>query len=128
MRWIGWPDATVCTSRPAVTARVEEASALMSALRKAPPAVLAGVDVEVADLALRRGQDRTDALIFTGSADGVALRVAVRPSGTEPKVKGYIEIRVAPTEELATARACAIEVQQRVEAELLHLFSQRGPN
>ena len=49
---------------------------------------------------LRRGQQRTDGLVFTG--DG--LRVVVRPSGTEPKLKSYIEIRRPRTDDLAAAR------------------------
>ena len=56
----------------------------MARLRATPPHKIAGVEVGVLDLA-----GRTDALIFTGPG----LRVAIRPSGTEPKVKGYIEIR-----------------------------------
>ena len=35
----------------------------------------------------------TDALIFTGGDADTTVRVAVRPSGTEPKVKAYIEVR-----------------------------------
>ena len=36
---------------------------------------------------------RTDALIFTGGDTDTTARVVVRPSGTEPKVKFYIEVR-----------------------------------
>ena len=55
----------------------------MAALRADPPAALAGIPVSVDDLQERRGPQRTDALVFGG--DGV--RVVVRPSGTEPKLK-----------------------------------------
>ncbi len=115
----------------AVSARVEDAAAVMSRLRAAPPEQLAGIDVDVTDLAQRQGQDGTDALIFTGARDGVALRVAVRPSGTEPKVKSYLEIRLTPSADLAAARTRAAHVQQRVQAEataLLQAPVQRGPN
>ena len=43
---------------------------------------------------------RTDALIYTGES----VRVAVRPSGTEPKVKAYLEIRLPPRDDVAAAR------------------------
>ncbi len=65
-----------------------EAAALMCRLRATPPATIAGFDVTAADLL-----PSTDALIFTGGAAGTTARVVVRPSGTEPKVKFYIEIR-----------------------------------
>ncbi|HVK20637.1 MAG TPA: phospho-sugar mutase [Actinokineospora sp.] len=58
-------------------------SALMSGLRVDPPAELAGVPVTSEDLL-----PKADVLRFTG--DGV--RVIVRPSGTEPKIKAYLEI------------------------------------
>lgn len=87
----------------AVSRRVENTEEAMAALRADPPAALAGVAVTIDDLAQRRGQQRTDALVFAG--DGV--RVVVRPSGTEPKLKSYIEIRRAPTADLDAARAAA---------------------
>lgn len=87
----------------AVSRRVQDAGQAMAALRADPPATLAGIAVQMEDLDRRTGQQRTDALVFTG--DGI--RVVVRPSGTEPKLKSYIEVRCAPTADLATARAHA---------------------
>ncbi len=82
-----------------------EAAALMRRLRAAPPAQLAGFDVTTTDLI-----PRTDALIFAGGDSDTTARVVVRPSGTEPKVKFYIEVRSndrdrasALCDELATA-------------------------
>lgn len=100
----------------AVSRRVENAGEAMAALRADPPAALAGIAVTIDDLAQRRGQQRTDALVFAG--DGV--RVVVRPSGTEPKLKSYIEVRRAPTDDLGAARAAA--EQQR--ADLVAAVSQ----
>lgn len=85
----------------AVSRRVDDAATAMTRLRADPPQEFAGIAVEVEDLNLRRGQQRTDGLVFTG--DG--LRVVVRPSGTEPKLKSYIEIRRPRTDDLRAARA-----------------------
>ncbi len=87
----------------AVTRRVgspEDAAALMTRLRAEPVTRIAGFDVTMADLA-----PRTDALIFAGGDDVASVRVVVRPSGTEPKLKCYIEIRCAGDVESARARA-----------------------
>ena len=101
----------------AVSARVD-AAAVMARLRATPPHKIAGVEVGVLDLA-----GRTDALIFTGPG----LRVAIRPSGTEPKVKGYIEIRRRPTDDLTGARDDAQRLMHTVETATAELL-QRGPN
>ena len=46
---------------------------------------------------------RTDAVILEGGDAETAVRVAVRPSGTEPKVKSYIEVRRAASTAIWTA-------------------------
>ena len=91
----------------AVSRPVQDAAAAMTRLRNAPPARLAGVDIAVEDLLEHRGPLRTDALIFTGADPTAAVRVVVRPSGTEPKLKSYTEVRCPPTADLAAARAHA---------------------
>ncbi len=77
----------------------------MQRLREHPPVLLAGSPVmQVVDLAAGSDADR-DGLPPT---DGIRLltqddtRVIVRPSGTEPKVKCYLEV-VVPVEEHASA-------------------------
>ncbi|MCW2577043.1 MAG: putative phosphomannomutase [Modestobacter sp.] len=60
-------------------------SGAMARLRARPPARLLGRDVEVTDLA--ESEPPVDAVRLLG--DGV--RVIVRPSGTEPKLKAYLE-------------------------------------
>lgn len=60
-----------------------ELGVLMERLRAAPPAALAGVRVAVEDLL-----PRADVLRLTGEG----VRLVVRPSGTEPKVKAYLQI------------------------------------
>ena len=107
----------------AVTRRVDspqQAAAIMTRLRHHPPASLGGFDLTVTDL-----HPRTDALVFTGGDDSTTLRVVVRPSGTEPKLKCYLEIRCDG--ELNTARARAAELQNAA-AEAVRDWGQRGPN
>ena len=83
-----------------VSARFSDLSrigATMTTLREAPPAHLAGSPVvEVVDLSAGTDDDRgglppTDGMRLL-TADGT--RVVVRPSGTEPKVKAYLEVIV----------------------------------
>ncbi|MGQ0838368.1 phospho-sugar mutase [Actinokineospora sp.] len=73
---------------------------LMASLRAEPPAELAGVAVTMADL--RPG---ADVLRFTGDR----VRVVVRPSGTEPKIKSYLQVvaPVAGPDDLESARGQA---------------------
>jgi phosphomannomutase len=76
----------------------------MAALRAAPPAVLAGRPVQVQDLLADPQQpDNTLAL------HGAGFRVMMRPSGTEPKLKTYLEViePVPGPDALAAARQAA---------------------
>ncbi|MFZ1176918.1 MAG: phospho-sugar mutase [Mycobacterium sp.] len=73
-----------------------EAAELMQRLRADPPSRLAGFTAHISDT--------TDALIFTGGDDEASARVVVRPSGTEPKLKCYVEIRCAVAGDLRAAR------------------------
>jgi phosphomannomutase len=78
--------------------------AAVDRLAAAPPVVLAGVPVtEVEDLRLGRRLPPTDGVALRG--DGV--RLIVRPSGTEPKLKCYAEavVPVTARTDLAAARA-----------------------
>ncbi len=111
----------------AVTTHIDDAAGVMALLRGDPPTRIGGIAVEVADLLHERGQGRTDALICTGGDEQISLRLALRPSGTEPKIKCYIEIRVAPTEYLDDARARAATALRAVESDATALL-QRGPN
>lgn len=85
-----------------------EIPATMQRLRATPPASLGGLAVErIDDLSL--GSDTlppTDGLRFA-LADGA--RVIVRPSGTEPKVKCYLEVVIAvdPEDGVDAARIAA---------------------
>ncbi len=94
-------------------ARVEEVAPVMQRLRERPPSSIAGVAVERFDdlAAGEGGLPPTDGLRWYLS-DG--SRVIVRPSGTEPKLKVYLESVEKPvpadgTDGLAEARAVAAE-------------------
>ena len=101
----------------AVSRRVadaDEAEAVMARLRATPPDRLAGFEVKVTDLLLERGQRHTDALVFFGGDDDDWVRMVVRPSGTEPKLKSYIEVRCANVGDLEATRAKARGVQDEL--------------
>lgn len=116
----------------AVSARVEDAAEVMRGLRADPPASLGGAAVTTDDLSTRAGADRTDAVIYHGDTpDGVTVRVAVRPSGTEPKIKCYLEVRVGchddPEGELEGARARARDVVAVLEDQARQLLTKGNP-
>jgi len=103
----------------AVSRRVDdadEAEAVMARLRATPPDRLAGFEVTVTDLLQDRGLRRTDALVFSGGDDQNWVRMVVRPSGTEPKIKSYIEVRCAAIGDLKATRASARAVQDDLAA------------
>ena len=91
-------------------------TAAMARLRAGPPRTLAEEAVTVTDLA--QGGDGLP------PTDGVTLRTAgatvvVRPSGTEPKLKAYLEARVPPsaTADLSADRRRAAAILQRLRQE-----------
>ena len=92
-------------------ADTDDAHGVMARLRAMPPDQLAGFEVSVTDLLQERGLRRTDALVFFGGDAMNWIRLVVRPSGTEPKLKSYIEVRRAVVGDLATTRDSAREVQ-----------------
>ena len=100
--------AGAAVSRP--VADSDEAADMMQRLRVAPPSRLAGLAVTTTDLLQRSGLHRTDALVFGGADADTWARVVVRPSGTEPKLKCYIEAGCAVTADLRDAqqRAAAL--------------------
>ncbi len=91
---------------------------VMSALRAAPPATVAGVQVATFDdLATGgNGLPPTDGLRFT-LANGA--RIIVRPSGTEPKVKCYLQ-SVVPVvhDDLPAAREQAAQELRDMAADV----------
>ena len=89
-----------------LTLRTADQAQVMSRLRAAPPDAFGGEPVAgLTDLADGAGDvPRADVLIFRL----VGGRVVLRPSGTEPKIKCYIEItEMAAGRSLAAAREAA---------------------
>lgn len=86
---------------------------MMARLRSAPPSSLAGSSVEVRDLNDPDAELRTDAVELTGDT----FRVIVRPSGTEPKLKAYLEVvePVPAPDDLTGARARAAATLAELE-------------
>lgn len=80
----------------------------MHRLRQDPPRQLLGEDVAIVDLGDGTAElPPTDAMEFTGDS----LHVVVRPSGTEPKLKCYLEVRFSPEEsvDVSGARVAAAQ-------------------
>jgi len=84
---------------------IAEIKQAMTAFRASPPRELGGVAIEqVVDLARGEGGlPPSDVLVFKLAG---GRRVIMRPSGTEPKLKSYYEVRVevGKDEPIATAR------------------------
>lgn len=94
-----------------------ERAAVMERLRAQPPAALAGVPVVTEEL--------PDAGAVRMSSEQV--RVIVRLSGTEPKVKAYLEVTGPPPEpaDLANARAAAERTLSLLRDDVAELLSLR---
>ena len=76
-------------------AQVQRISETMARLRAAPPTRAAGLTLAREDLL--HANPATDALVWTGGDASRSLRVVIRPSGTEPKLKAYLEATAAST-------------------------------
>jgi phosphomannomutase len=91
-----------------------EAEALMARLRATPPDRLAGFEITATDLLHAPTHLRTDALVFAGGDGGDWVRMVVRPSGTEPKLKSYIEVHCANLGNIEATRTKARTVQEEL--------------
>ncbi|RJQ83781.1 phospho-sugar mutase [Amycolatopsis panacis] len=86
---------------------------LMTAVRTDPPTTLGSVPVTLEDLL-------PDADVIRLQGDGV--RVVVRPSGTEPKLKAYLQVVTPVRDELAEARDRAGALLDAVRQEITALL------
>lgn len=102
-RSLVWPDARL-------------RGAAMARLRREPPAVLGGLSVLRSFDGLGGGElPPSDLLGF----ELPGVRVLIRPSGTEPKLKIYVEAREPPGPELTEARQRARARAQEVASGLV---------
>jgi phosphomannomutase len=102
-----------------------DGGAVVDRLAAAPPPALAGRPVtEVEDLRLGGRLPPTDGIVLR--SDGV--RLIVRPSGTEPKLKCYAEVvvPVAPDDDLPAARQQATATTWQVLAEVVDVIADGG--
>jgi phosphomannomutase len=119
-------------------AGAERIRGIMTALRRSPPTALLGVSMtEVDDAAtgIRRTADgreapwelpRSDVLVWRA---GERIRVVVRPSGTEPKLKVYLQVvlAVADRGDLVTARRSGASELRRLESDVHALLLSSDP-
>ncbi len=95
-------------------------AAAVDRIRTEPPAALGGFEiVGVEDLALGQRLPPTDGVVLRG--DG--MRVVVRPSGTEPKLKLYVEV-VRLVEAVDDVGAETDIADERIDAVLADLEAQ----
>lgn len=105
-----------------LTVRVEDLSIISNAMarlrQKAPESLAGSAVVELRDLS-QPGSDLppTDAILLRTAEDS---RVVIRPSGTEPKLKCYLEVVLPVSEraELPAARAAAAQRLEAIKADL----------
>lgn len=89
----------------------------MDTLRAAPPDTLLDEPVSVRDLLDPNndsGLPEQNAIELSGER----VHVVARPSGTEPKLKAYLEVRSSDTDDLATAKTRVDEQMVRLRAEM----------
>jgi phosphoglucomutase/phosphomannomutase len=87
--------------------------AIMERLRTAPPAMIGGLAVErVRDYLRRPTGPKSDLLVFDLAGGN---RAAVRPSGTEPKIKFYL-FTYAPPKESQDVSAAKKKLNERLAA------------
>ena len=104
-----------------LTLRIPDTAAVMRRIRATPPSALGGFPVQaVTDYADRgTGLPQSDVLSYALPLG----RVAIRPSGTEPKVKAYLEVVEPAGDDLAAARAVAAGRMAPLRASVTELLT-----
>ena len=103
-----------------VSVRVPDPMIITSAMRRLrahPPRFLAGQPTSMLDLALGSHElPPTDAVLITGEM----IKAVVRPSGTEPKLKCYLEVHLGTPRsgDLAASRAEARSMLATIRSEM----------
>lgn len=95
-----------------IAARTNDPDALITPWVENPPSELAGIPLDATTL------PETNGVVLSGHADAGDVRITVRASGTEPKVKLYVEVSKAEhrvdAEELLTRLTEAVNERVRV--------------
>ena len=116
----------------------QDMAKMLDALRNQPPTEIAGMPVthfeDLRDEAGKMGPYKGDTdkvarnfLIFRLAIDGIEAKVCLRPSGTEPKAKAYIEVNSMPLtpgagEDAWTMNCAAVDARvQKLATEFLKL-------
>ncbi len=116
----------------------QDMAKMLDTLRNNPPTEVAGLPVvhfeDLRNEAGKMGPFKGDTdkaarnfLILRLAADGIEAKVCLRPSGTEPKAKAYIEVSSAPfqaggTEDAWVKNCASVDAQvQRLATEFLTL-------
>ena len=106
---------------------IDQVGAVMSSLRTSPPKFLGGLGVSsIQDLVQGLGElPATDAVVIhlTGNNEVEKARVIIRPSGTEPKIKCYLEV-VVRNIDLLIARQIADKVLQSLAIDAAPLLDR----
>ncbi|MDE6416913.1 MAG: phospho-sugar mutase, partial [Duncaniella sp.] len=103
----------------------EEIQAMMKEFRANPPKQLAGSPVEVVKdyeaLTLTRGDGSVEKIDMPGTSNVLQFftadgsKISIRPSGTEPKIKFYMEVKV-PMEKVEDYNKCGELADAKIEA------------
>jgi phosphomannomutase len=102
--------------------RIPDPAGVMRRLRAAPPTALGGWPVEkTTDYTSQgTGLPPSDVLSYTLPQ----ARAVVRPSGTEPKIKAYLEVAEPAMVDLAAARGRAAQRMEPLRAAVTALLAQ----
>jgi phosphomannomutase len=105
-------------------AELAQIADVMARLRSEPPAALGGRAVEAVDDLSAGSADLppTDGLRYRLEGDA---RVVIRPSGTEPKLKCYLEVVVPVVSSLSSAHELATQRMAALRAEVAALTAPR---
>ncbi len=115
----------VSVVRPGKTG-AEEIQAMMKSFRENPPKTLAGSPVEIVKdydslTALHTADGSVDKLDFPTTSNVLQYftadnsKISIRPSGTEPKIKFYMEVHI-PMAKAEDYNACQAEAHAKIEA------------
>ena len=114
----GWASDTISSRLDSVS----QVSDLMARIRQAPSALLGNTTMTVVDYLVNppEGFPHTDLITAHDSSGG---RVIIRPSGTEPKLKIYIDALAADS---SSAQDAVNQLAQACRARFVALTDERG--